>query len=232
MAEAPAQLALALPHRAALGEDDFIVSDANAQAVGLVDGWPDWPSHAAIIVGPMGSGKTHLASVWALRSQAARFDASEFGEHSLADDATPGNVVLEDVDGDVRDDRAVFHLLNLAREHGRHVLLTARAHPGHMQVALPDLRSRLRSFPVAGIEPPDDALLMAVIVKLLTDRQLIATPPAVNHIVRHMERSMAAAARIVDALDREVWERKAPVTRTLAREVMRNETALGPEPCG
>ena len=48
----------------AMGREDFLVSPSNADAVAWIDRWPDWPGPALVIVGPPGSGKTHLGQVW------------------------------------------------------------------------------------------------------------------------------------------------------------------------
>ena len=70
-----AQLTLDLPHRAALGAEDFLVSDCNRAAVKLIDAWPQWPDHVQLLIGPPASGKTHLARVWQALSGAEALDA-------------------------------------------------------------------------------------------------------------------------------------------------------------
>ncbi|MEL7542393.1 MAG: hypothetical protein AAGJ70_01330 [Pseudomonadota bacterium] len=214
------QLLLDLPHRPAFEADDFIVSESNAAADAMMDRWPDWPSHAVVLCGPQGVGKTHLAHVWRLASRAALVSADAVTTATADQAAAGGGIAIEDIDRTSRDERALFHVLNLAREHRFHVLLTARTAPGQWDVALPDLRSRVRSLPLVTIEPPDDTLLTAVLVKLFADRQLPATPAAVRHLARHMERSMAFALRLVERIDARVWDTRREVTRDLARDVL------------
>ncbi len=213
----PEQLVLDLPHRPALGSEDFIVSACNDAAVAMIDRWPDWPGPALVVVGPAASGKTHLASVWRHRTGAAMCAAAQADERAILEMAEARAGVVEDIDRSIADERALFHLLNLAREQAGHVLLTARSRPGEWAITLPDLRSRLRSVPVVAIEPPDESLLAAVLVKLLADRQLPATPPAVSHLVRHMERSFEMAERLVGEIDRLLWEKPREVTREVAK---------------
>jgi chromosomal replication initiation ATPase DnaA len=167
---APGQLILDLPHRPALGAEDFLISRSNQAAADIVDRWPDWPHHSLVVVAPPGSGKTHLANVWRLKSGAARLEAGALGEADVAH--AKGALVVEDLHAGVADERALFHLLNLVREHTLSMLLTSRAAPGELTVALPDLRSRLRALPLVTIAPPDEALLKAVLVKQFADRQL------------------------------------------------------------
>jgi len=216
MTQTPEQLTFDLPHRPAHGIEDFIVTRASQAAVAMVDLWPDWPSHALMLVGPEGCGKTHLAQVWRLRTGAPTHRAPDALEQDYIDGAATLPAVVEDLDKRVRDEQGLFHLLNVARETGRHVLLTARSRPGTWDVSLPDLRSRLRSFPVALIDPPDDTLLRAVLVKLFADRQLSVSPPAIEHLALHLDRDMAAVMRVVAEIDRLQLQKRRPVTRKLA----------------
>jgi chromosomal replication initiation ATPase DnaA len=217
---APEQLVLELPHRQALGAEDFLVSGSNQAALALVDRWPDWPAQAAIVAGPERSGKSHLVHVWQLKSGAAILSAQDLADASVATAETSPALAVEDIDRGIGDERVLFHLLNLARETRRSILLTSRARTGDIEVKLPDLRSRLRAAPLVEIEPPDEALLKAVLVKLFADRQLAIEPHVVNHLALHMERSIGAAERTVAAADRLALSRGRRVTRALAAEAL------------
>ncbi len=210
------QLVFQLPHIPALGSEDFFVSKSNAQAVKLVEAWPDWAGPVAVLSGPEGSGKTHLANVWRARSGAEAFGASQVGAAVERALDGGGPVVIEDVDQAPGDENAAFHLLNLARERRFDVLITARTQPGAWQISLPDLRSRLRSAALVTIEEPDEALLGAVLVKLFADRQIAVEPDVVAYLLKRMERSMAAAQKLVDVLDRAALAERRRVTRALA----------------
>ncbi len=215
MTTTPEQLVFELPHRAAMGLEDFLVSESNAAAVSLVDRWPDWPIGAAIVVGAKGSGKTHLANVWVARSGAIKLAASELTREAVPSIAAAGSVLIEDVQN-VADEAALFHLLNLVREQRLQILLTADAVPGDLRIALPDLRSRLKALPLAVIDPPDDALLRAVLVKLFADRQLSVEPHLVDYVLVRMERSMLAAEQFVAGADRRALALQRRVTRAIA----------------
>lgn len=223
------QLVFELPHRPALGADDFLVSECNATAVRLVDAWPGWPSPVHVIVGPAGSGKSHLANVWRLNS-GARLLPSEVlaatGPEAFAEDRA---LVLEDTERSGAPDSALFHLLNLCRENGISLLMTARTPPRDWPAALPDLVSRLRSLPTVTIGAPDDDLLRAVLVKHFVDRQLAVEPRVITYVAARMERSMAAAARLAAALDRAALASGRKITRRLAGEVLAQAGGRDPE---
>ncbi len=131
-----------------------------------------------------------------------------------------GALVVEDLDRGIADEKALFHLLNRARESKLAVLLTSRVPPGEQEFRIPDLRSRLRALPLVEVQPPDETLLKAVLVKLFADRQLNVEPPVIDYLSLRMERSMAAANRIVAAVDRLALAKQRKVTRPLAAEAL------------
>jgi chromosomal replication initiation ATPase DnaA len=101
-----------------------------------------------------------------------------------------------------------------------HALVAARTAPARWQVALPDLRSRLGAAASIAIEAPDDALLAAVLGKLFADRQLRVPPGVIEYLISRMERSLDAAGRIVEALDRAALVGQRALGIALAREVL------------
>lgn len=220
------QLVLELPHRQALGRDDFLVTESNIAAVTLIDHWPDWPAHAAMIVGPPGSGKSHLVEVWRQRSKAARVQVTDVNVETTPQLLLSGAAAIEDAAPPLNE-RGLFHLLNLARQQGSSVLLTAQTRPEHWKIALPDLLSRLKAVPVLEILPPDDALLRGVLVKLFFDRQIAAAESTISFMLARMPRSLGAARLLVAEIDRRALEERAEVTRPFVAKVMGDFSAPG-----
>lgn len=214
------QLALDLGVRAAQGREDFLVAPINAEAVAWIDRWPDWPAPALAVVGPAGCGKTHLAQVWRARSGARVLTSDEVGQWDPDGfPATAPACIVEHADR-VADETALFHLYNFIAERSGALLLTARTAPARWHIGLADLASRLRAAPVAAISPPDDAVIEAVLVKLFADRQLRVGPEVVAFLVARIERSFAAASKIVAALDEAAMQARRAVTVPLAGEVL------------
>jgi chromosomal replication initiation ATPase DnaA len=217
----PRQLVLALDHAESFARDDFLEGPSNSAALALVERWPDWPNRTVALVGPEGSGKSHLAAIWAELSGARVLAAKLIGDVDPPAALATGALVLEDLKPGGFDEHALFHLLNLAREENASLLITARAQPSAFGVALRDLASRLRALPIVTLAPPDDALLRLVMVKLAADRQLALDPAVANYVANRIERSFAAARAAVARLDEESMRRHRPVTRALAGELFR-----------
>ena len=213
------QFALDLPHRQAFAREDFLVAHSNAAAVALIDEWPAWPSHAALLLGPTGSGKSHLVEVWRRRAQAQRIVAAEISVEVAPQMLASNALAVEDV-GPGLDERGMFHLLNLARQQTASVLLSSQTRVELWGVTLPDLLSRLRAIPVVEILPPDDDLLRGVLVKLFYDRQIAADEATVSFMLTRMPRSLEAACLLVAEIDRRAWEEKADITRPFVAKVL------------
>ena len=221
MSAAPRQLVLALDHAESFAREDFLAGPPNAAGLALIERWPDWPAPAMALVGPEGAGKSHLAAIWAEASGARVLSARLIGETDLPGALATGALVIEDLSAEAFDERALFHLLNLAREQSAFLLLTSRAPPAGFTLAIRDLASRLRALPVVTLAPPDDALLRALIVKLAADRQLALDEALVTFLVNRIERSYAAARAALTRMDEEAMRLHRPVTRALAADLFR-----------
>jgi chromosomal replication initiation ATPase DnaA len=215
-------LAFALPHAESLSRDNFMEGPANAEALGLVESWPDWPNRVMLLVGPEGSGKSHLAAIWAEQAGARSTSARSLSSAGVPAELVTNALVVEDLLPGGFDERAMFHLMNLAREQQAYVLITARVAPSAMEIELRDLRSRLRAVPVVDLMPPDDGLFRALIVKFCADRQLAIDENVVSYVASRIERSFVAVRRTVELLDTEALRLGRPVTRALAADLLRD----------
>ena len=207
-----AQIPMNLAHAPSFERVDFIVSPSNQLAVNFIDSWPNWPLHAAALVGPKGCGKSHLAHCWLERAGGTVFTPGK----DVSDVAASTALLIEDLPAE--DD--IFHLYNWTRETGGFLLFTSETAPNKWSVALPDLRSRLSTLPVLDINEPDDMLLSALLMKLFSDRQLQVDYPVVDYILPRMERSFAAASGLVMKLDEAALSGKRKITRALARDIL------------
>ena len=202
----------------ALGPEDFFVSEANADAHAMIAGGLRWPEGKLALVGPEGSGKTHLVRIWQGLTGAARWDARE-----LPDDLPPPGaaVSVEDLEALPREsETALFHLHNHLLATGGRLLLTSDRPPARWGIRLADLASRMQATTVVRLDPPDDVLLEALLAKQFADRQLFPAPGVLAFVARRIERSHAAAAAAVAAIDRASLSEGRKVSLPLARRVL------------
>ncbi|RBP15820.1 DnaA protein [Roseiarcus fermentans] len=217
----PRQLTLDWPHRPSFAAEDFLAAPANREALAAVARWPDWASRMLLLLGPEGSGKSHLGHLWAERAGATVVHGETLADADVAACADAAAILIEDADRiGAREDR-LFHILNAVLQNQSFALLTARTEPSAWALRTPDLLSRLRLAPLVGLGAPDFDLTEAVLFKLFSDRQLTVEPRVVAFIALRIERSLAAARRIVAALDHEALARGRRVTRAMAAEVLR-----------
>lgn len=220
----PRQLALALGHEESLAREDFLEGPSNAAALTLVEAWPDWPGPVAMLAGPEGSGKSHLAAIWAERAGARFLAARALDTASLPEALATGALVVEDLADGLIDERTLFHLLNLAREEEAFILITVASRVDFEGHQLADLSSRLRAVPVIALEPPSDALIASVLVKHFADRQLLVDEDTIGYLLPRIERSLAATRVAAARLDRAALTRGRRITRVLAAELFREES--------
>jgi chromosomal replication initiation ATPase DnaA len=209
-----AQLVLPLEPNNAMTRADFIVAPGNVRALAFLDSFPDGVSSAAALCGPSASGKTHLARIWAERTGALLLDA-----RTLRGTAA-GPAVVENIDSapTFAHEPALFAML----EQGTPLLLTGRSAPASWPVSLPDLASRFRALLAFELGASDEALLMALAVKLFADRQLTVPESVVTHLVRTLERSPAALRDFIQRADAAALAEKKPVNLQLIRSLMAN----------
>ncbi len=215
-----------------------MVSASNQAAVSALDGFPDAVGGVLAVVGPRGSGKTHLLTAWAVSASSAEdIGAARTGAVLLSGEmaaladlgALQGRLVALD-DAAKADDETLFHLFNMAGEAGAGLVLAARQPPGVWEIELPDLRSRLNAVRVALISEPDDAVLRGVLLRFFAEVSVKPSPDLLEYLIRRIERSVPDARETVRRLIEAAAPTHRPVTRALAREVLETETKSGDLP--
>lgn len=215
------QLSFDWPTGVALGPDDFFVSDTNASAFTMLCTPELWPEQKLALIGPTGSGKSHLARIFLAQTDGQMLQAADMTPDFRPDTKS---VIVEDMEHlPTGSEEAMFHLHNHLRNTGGTLLLTAAVPPSRWPIALPDLASRMSATNITQIGNPDDAMLQALIMKLFADRQIAPKPALVQYLTLRIERSFAAAADIVAQLDQAALAQGRKINKSLARELLDNK---------
>jgi chromosomal replication initiation ATPase DnaA len=217
------QLPLPLEHRPSLAGEDFLLAACNEAAVAWLERWPDWPTRALVLHGPPGCGKTHLAHSFLDRCGGTIIDHRALATGEAIDLADRSAVcIIDDADQAVTagSEKPLLHLYNILVERRGYLLLTAKAPPARWPIRLADLRSRLTTATPVGVDPPDDALIAGVLVKLFMDRGLSVANEVILYALPRMERSFAAARKLVADLDLAALGSRRKITVALLREVL------------
>ena len=210
------QYPLNFGHEPSFASEDFLTLPCNEASVQMLQSWPSWPMHAMALVGPKGSGKSHLGHAWSTEAGAIHL-TPEMDITTLSEGA---NLFIDDADSGKYDEDMLFHVYNWTKETSGSLLMTGQTAPNRWNVALKDLVSRLATVHVTSIGSPDEEALMMILSKLFSDRQLVVDETIVNYLISRMERSFEMAIRVVAEMDHTGLAKKRRLTRVLAKEVL------------
>ena len=203
------QLTLGLPYRQTFDRQGFVVSPCNSMAVLWIDRYPNWGSHALLVYGPKGCGKTHLSHMFAER----HLDAATLSENEWPE---VDRLVVENIDK-LTNERALFHLFNWTKEQNIGLLMTASHIP---QFDLPDLASRIMMCPKVPILPPDDELIHAVLSKAFSDRSIMVDTSVLEYATRYTERTFEAVQALIDMADTLSLSQNRRITIPIVKQVL------------
>lgn len=218
------QIPMDFAYRTAFERDNFLVAPPNEEAVAWIDRWPDWPDNILLLIGPEGSGKTHLCEVWKQKNGAQALSCDELSALDISDLASMAStaLILEDLGFGIPQEK-LFHLYNLLKEKGGSLLMTSQLPVSAWDLTLADLKSRMGAIQITQIKEVDDTLFASILLKLFSDRQLQVSPEVVQYLITRLERSFSEARRIVSALDGLSLSEKRKITIPLVRDLLANE---------
>lgn len=217
------QLTIKMPQKYFFGREDFMVTKSNLEALAFIDEFIKSKQRIGLIVGPPGSGKSHLIKIFmnSIKTRLSKiinfpnnnlFNEFEKNEYIIIEDIHSINIKFSEED--------LLHAINISKETNKSLIMTSRIPISRFEIKLTDLRSRLESISVANIEEPDDELMKSIILKMLRDRQLIVNPTIIEFLMKRLERTYLEINRTIDLIDKYALEKGKKVSISLIREIL------------
>ena len=218
------QLIIDMPKRSALDREDFMVNECNQEAIQFIDNFYQRKMKSGVLIGPKGSGKSHLVNVFCKNFEKEKWIISEKKEKDIYRVFQENNVVIiEDIDliASLDEEKYLFHSINLSKELNKILLLTSGLDLSKINIKTPDLRSRLDSIQSVNILEPNDDLMNILILKLFHDRQILIKPNIISYLMQRVERSYLGISEIVDLIDNVSLSKKKSISINLIKELLR-----------
>lgn len=225
------QYALPLPYSETMSAEDFVVSASNKDAAHLLLSVEpaSWPSHALILYGPDGCGKTHLLTIWSERLGAHNLHAGDdvLDKIVRGDPAFALPYTLDNADavaGNAEHEEWLQHLYNATKTAGLPLVLAARAPSSAWSLSLKDIASRLNSCAHIGIREPDDGLIKDLLLKQFNDRQIKVDQDVIDYLATRLERTGSAIRQTVERLDTQALEAGRRITVPFVQAILSPDT--------
>ena len=199
--------------------EDFYVSISNKHILDLFNNWPDWEKNFINIIGENFSGKTHLINIFLKEKGGVIIESNQLNNENLVKIKNFKNIILENVDLNINE-KLLYTLINIIDQEGKYLIITSTRPIVELNFGLGDLRSRANNFLLQYIEKPDDDLIYAIILKNLSDRQILIDKKLINFIVKRINRSYSKIFDFIYKIDETSLKKKKPIDFKIIKEVL------------
>ncbi len=199
--------------------EDFYVSISNKHILDLFNNWPDWEKNFINIIGENFSGKTHLINIFLKEKGGVIIESNQLNDENLVKIKNFKNIILENVDLNINE-KLLYTLINIIDQEGKYLIITSTRPIVELNFELGDLRSRANNFLLQNIEKPDDDLIYAIILKNLSDRQILIDKKLINFIVKRINRSYSKIFDFIYKIDETSLKKKKPIDLKIIKEVL------------
>ena len=201
------------------GNDDFYISKSNKHIFDLLNNWPKWEKNFLNISGEKFSGKTHLVNIFIKKFKGVKFEANLFNNKDIQEIKVYQNIILENLNTDV-DEKLIYTLLNIVDQDNKYLIVTSSEPIVNIEFKLNDLRSRSKNFLLQSIEKPDDELIFALLLKNLSDRQILIEKKLINYIIKRIDRSYSKIYDFIYKIDELSLKKKKSIDLKIIKEVL------------
>jgi chromosomal replication initiation ATPase DnaA len=213
------QLLLDFDYKQNFRDDDFYVGRSNYYTFELINRWPKWEKNFLNISGEKYSGKSHLINIFLKKFNGIKIESSLLKDNDLKTVKLHQNIILEDLDLDI-DEQLIYTLFNIIDQDDKFLIITSAQPITEIKFQLKDLRSRTKNCLLAKIDNPDDDLMFALILKNLSDRQIILDKKLIDFIIKRVERSYGKIFEFIYKIDRISLKKKKSIDFKIIKEAL------------
>jgi chromosomal replication initiation ATPase DnaA len=200
-------------------DDDFYVGKSNFYPFELINNWPKWEKNFLNISGEKFSGKTHLANIFLKKFNGIRLESNMLNSENLKKIKPYQNIILEDLNLNVNE-KLIYTLFNIIDQDNKFLIITSSEPVAEIDFKLEDLKSRTKNCLLAKIENPDDELMFALILKNLSDRQIVLDKKLINFIIKRVERSYGKIFEFIYKIDKISLKKKKSIDFKIINEAL------------
>ena len=217
------QLVFKFPFKTRYYEQDYYVSSNNFSAYRLIESWPKWPDKLVNIFGPKGCGKTHLSNILKKKIKSIKIIKAENITNNLVDEIVKYEcLIIDDYNKNIQEN-LFYSLLNQLKQLNIFLVVNSTTSIKKEKYTLKDLKSRTESFVDLGIELPSDDLLMVIISKFFSDKQVEVTPKVSEYIIKNVDRSYEKIFKFIKNVDELSLSSGKSININLIKKVLSNE---------
>ena len=213
------QLLLDFDIKRTFNDHDYYVSDSNYFAFSLIDKWPKWEKRILNISGEKYSGKTHLANIFKLKSSALFLTEKEINNDVFKKIKLYESIIIDGFSNRI-DENLIYSIFNLVNQDSKYLLINSEVPLGEINFKLPDLISRSRDLLHSKINPPDDELIFAIILKNFSDRQIKLEKKLIEFVINRIDRSYSKISQFIYKIDELSLKKKKPINFKTIKEIL------------
>ena len=214
------QLLLNLKHKQNFNEHDFYISKSNFYAYQLIQNWPKWEKNVLNIFGEKTSGKTHLTDIFLSKNKGIKINSKNLNDEIFKGLKLYENIVLDDFNNDI-EERLMYALLNFIDHDNKFLIINSLKPINEMNFILEDIKSRAKNCIFAKIDPPDDDLIFALLLKSFSDRQIAIDKKLIDFITKRIDRSYSKISEFIYKVDELSLKKKKPINIKTVKEILK-----------
>ena len=213
------QLIIKFDYEKNFKDNDYYVSKSNKHVFDFLMKWPKWEKNFLNISGEKCSGKTHLIKIFLKKFKGIVLNAELLNNEDFNKIKIYQNIILENLNKKI-DEQLFYSLINVVDQDNKSLIVTSRVPIVNLDFDLIDLKSRAKNFLLFNIEKPDDDMMFALILKNLSDKQIILDKKLIDFIIKRINRSYSNILEFIYKIDELSLKKKKSIDLKIIKEVL------------